>query len=120
MSLGKARYVAPALFFIFVGFLAVSIILAVGNTLDPTTLPIMSIYFARTLGTDVLWVIAIGIPIIIVEYYLLAIPGAAVGLFLNRFFNAASYDMDIMNLGRELGGVRMIRRAMWPALFSVA
>jgi hypothetical protein len=60
------------------------------------------------------------LPILAVEYYLFAIPLASVFLFANRAVKAASYEMNIMNIGPVFGGRHMVRRAAAPALFSVA
>ena len=64
--------------------------------------------------------LGISLPILAVEYYLFAVPLASMFLFANRAVKAASYEMNIMNIGPVFGGRHMIRRAAAPALFSVA
>ncbi|MHA2379744.1 MAG: hypothetical protein ACXADS_10725 [Candidatus Thorarchaeota archaeon] len=41
-------------------------------------------------------------------------------LVITRAFKSASYEMNIMNIGADFGGIRMVRRAATPALFSVS
>ncbi|MBD3406302.1 MAG: hypothetical protein GF411_09350 [Candidatus Lokiarchaeota archaeon] len=59
------------------------------------------------------------IPIAIVLYLVVTIPLSAVYILGNRIAKATAYDMNIMSIGNEFGGVRMIRRAFVPALFCI-
>ncbi|MHA1927680.1 MAG: hypothetical protein ACTSV2_03760 [Candidatus Thorarchaeota archaeon] len=117
MSASKKRYIAPVIFFIVIGGFALKLILdAIAGLGDSTVMNIPG--FTMTDAITVLLVASI--PILIAEYYLLAIPIAALFLVANRTIKAASYEMNIMNIGKEFDGKYMIRRAAVPALFSVA
>ncbi len=117
MANGKARYVLPALFCLVIGGSAVQIILLVTSSIPPgETLGT----FSMPVSTFIVVLLGVSLPILFVEYLLLATPIAAAFLFVNRAVKAASYDMDIMNIGPVFGGRHMIRRAAAPALFSVA
>jgi len=72
------------------------------------------------LSTDIAYIMAIALPILVIEYLLLAVPIAVVILFITKIVKSTRYEMNIMNIGREFGGVQMVRRAAAPALFSVA
>jgi hypothetical protein len=65
-------------------------------------------FIPGTLYTDILVVIAA------------AIPMAALYLLGHKIIKAAAFDTDIMHLGPNFGGIRMLRRAALPALFSVS
>jgi hypothetical protein len=65
-------------------------------------------------------VLVLAVPILLVEYRILAAPGAAAFLYVSKVWKAASYEMNIMNIGKEFGSARLIRRAAPPALFSAA
>lgn len=77
-------------------------------------------FIEGTLFTDVAIVLAMAIPILFIVYIILGIPFAALYLFGNRLLKAASYDLRIEKLGKNFGGIRIIRRAVAPALFSVS
>ena len=117
MSASKTRYITPAMFFIIIGGTAAFIIYLVTSQAPPTT--IMNIPDIR-ISTVILMVLAASIPILFLEYYLLAVPIAFIFLFGNRILKAASYEMNIMNIGRKFSGRHMIRRTAAPALFAVA
>lgn len=117
MSASKKRYIAPVLFFIVVGGFAIRLILdSITGLGDSNVMNIPGF----TMEDAITVLLIASIPILIVEYYLLAIPIAALFLVANRTIKAASYEMNIMNIGKEFNGRYMLRRAFVPALFSVA
>lgn len=118
MAASKLRYFSPALFFILIGGVAGFIIWEQTGILTETT-DVMSI-LGFDLQTFIMILLVVSIPILFLEYRLLAVPIAAGFLFINRVIKAASYEMNIMNIGREFSGRHMVRRAAAPALFSVA
>ncbi|MHA1928159.1 MAG: hypothetical protein ACTSV2_06235 [Candidatus Thorarchaeota archaeon] len=77
-------------------------------------------FIEGTLFTDVAIVLALAIPILFIVYIILGIPFAALYLFGNRLMKASAYDLRIEKLGENFGGIRIIRRAVAPALFSVS
>jgi hypothetical protein len=56
----------------------------------------------------------------VLEYFIVAIPMAALMLVIHRLIKAAAFDTDIMHIGTNFGAVRILRRAALPALFSVS
>jgi len=117
MAKSKTRFFLPLLFYIVIGGTAASIIYLATSQNPPT-----DVMGFEAIPTQNLIMIILGasIPILLLEYYIFAIPLAAGFLFINRIMRAASYEMNIMNIGREFSGRHMIRRAAAPALFSVA
>jgi hypothetical protein len=65
-------------------------------------------------------VLILAVPILLAEYRILAVPAASAFLYISKVWKAASYEMNIMNIGKEFGSARLIRRAAPPALFSAA
>ena len=115
----KTRYVTPFLLFAVGWYIAYELITRVTEGMPPTGF--LSPFMATPdLGTDLAVIMAIGIPILAIEYLLLAVPGAAAILFITRIYKAPSYEMNVMNIGREFGTVKMIKRSVAPALFSLA
>ena len=67
------------------------------------------------------WIILIAIvPVIFIEYLVLALPLAAVFMALNKVLKASAYEQNIMKLGDKFGLDRILRRAAVPALFAVS
>lgn len=118
MTDSKKRYIAPAFFFILIGGLTLWIIDGVMTGVAPTET--MGTFIGIPVRNLISILIVAAIPILFVEYYLLAVPVAAGFIFINRTVKAASYEMNIMNIGKEFRGRHMVRRAVAPALFSVA
>jgi hypothetical protein len=116
--MGKARFVIPVFMFVVGTMVALQLITTVtmgvpATVLFPETL-------SPTLSTDIAFIMIIALPILFLEYVLLAVPVSVVILFITKIIKSTRYDMNIMNIGREFGGVQMVRRAAAPALFSVA
>ncbi|MFW9908549.1 MAG: hypothetical protein ACFFEF_08230 [Candidatus Thorarchaeota archaeon] len=117
MSVSKIRYFTPALFFVVIGGAAAFIIYLSTSHSPPvdflslTGIPMQNL---------IMIILGASIPVLILEYLIFAIPLAGGFLFINRVIKAASYEMNIMNIGREFSGRHMIRRTAAPALFSVA
>lgn len=77
-------------------------------------------WIAGSLYTDILVILGIAIPVIAIEYFIIALPLAALFLLGSRLIKSATYNFSIMAIGNEFGGYRMIRRSVAPALFSVS
>lgn len=113
----KGRYFLPSLFCLVVGGLALQVIIIATSPLPPGS---VATVMGMPTQTFIFVLLGISLPILAVEYYLFAVPVASLFLFVNRAVKAASYEMNIMNIGPMFGGRHMIRRAAAPALFSVA
>ncbi len=56
----------------------------------------------------------------IIVYLILGVPIATIIMIGIRIIRATAYDIDIAQIGNRFGGMRMVRRATVPAIFSVA
>lgn len=115
--MGRSRYFFPTIFAL-VG-IAATIFSIYWVTKD---FPFLSFipFLEGTLYTDILIVLGIAIPVIVLEYFIVAIPMAALMLFFHKLIKAAAFDTDIMHIGTNFGSIRILRRATLPALFSVS
>ncbi|MHA1862349.1 MAG: hypothetical protein ACTSWA_01170 [Candidatus Thorarchaeota archaeon] len=122
--MGKARFVTPFFMFIVGTFVALQLIATITANVGPTQLfngtMINDEPLSPTLGTDIAGIMIIALPILFLEYVLLAVPVAVVILLITKIVKSNRYNMNIMNIGREFGGTQIMRRAAAPALFSVA
>lgn len=69
---------------------------------------------------DVMWLLTYIVPIMLVEYLILVVPGAFILLVVVKLIRMRKYDLSIIELGENFGATQMIRRAFVPALFSLA
>ncbi|MGY5878966.1 MAG: hypothetical protein RTV31_01890 [Candidatus Thorarchaeota archaeon] len=116
--MGKARFGIPLFMFIAGTLVAIELITRVTTDVTPTQL--FPETLSPTLGSDIATIMVIALPILFLEYALLAVPIAVVILFITKIVKSTRYEMNIMNIGREFGATQMVRRAAAPALFSVA
>ncbi|MHA1666603.1 MAG: hypothetical protein ACTSW7_04460 [Candidatus Thorarchaeota archaeon] len=116
--MGKARFLLPL--FMFIGGTIVALQLITTVTTNVPSTHLFPETMSTTLGSDIATIMAIAIPIIVIEYMLFAVPVAVVILLITKLVKSARYEMNIMDIGREFGGTQIIRRAAAPALFSVA
>ena len=115
--MGRSRFFIPVLFAI--GGIAITILAIYQATFHLPSTSFFS-FIEGSLYADVVFILGAAIPIIILEYFIIAIPLAILFLIGNSFIKAAAYETNIMNIGESFGGIRMIRRAAAPALFSVS
>ncbi|MHA1959014.1 MAG: hypothetical protein ACW99U_02205 [Candidatus Thorarchaeota archaeon] len=73
-----------------------------------------------SLWTDIVFVLGVAIPILVIEFFIIAIPLALLFVFAHRVIKAPAYDLSIIDIGSKFGGFRIIRRAAAPALFSIS
>jgi len=116
--MGKARFLLP--FFMFIAGTLVAIQLITTVTTNVPSTHLFPETMSTTLGTDIATVMAIAIPILVIEYMLFTVPIAVIILLITKVVKSARYEMNIMDIGREFGGSQIVRRAAAPALFSVA
>jgi hypothetical protein len=117
MSLSRKRYGLPLLFFLAGVWISIELIREATRRAQIVDL------FTPMQGnatSDITFLVIIAIPILLLVYFLFAIPGSAVILSFTKAIKSRSYDMDVMNVGRQFGGSQMVRRAVSPALFSLA
>lgn len=115
--MGKARFIFPFLF--AAGGIAAALYIFYQVT---ALLPSFEFvpFIAGTLFTDITIILGIAIPVILIEYFIVAIPLAALFLLGSRMIKSTTYNFSIMDIGEDFGGYRMIRRSVAPALFSVS
>ncbi len=77
-------------------------------------------FIEGSLFTDILVILGVAIPVIVIEYFIIAIPLAALFLLGSRMIKSATYNFSIMDIGQDFGGYRMLRRSVAPALFSIS
>lgn len=115
--MGKARFVFPFLFAaggIAFGLFAMYRVTSLAPSFE------FFPWIAGDLFTDILIILGIAIPVIAVEYFIIALPLAALFLLGSRLVKSATYNFSIMDIGTEFGGYRMLRRSVAPALFSLS
>lgn len=115
--MGRSRFFIPIIFAI--GGIATAIYAIYRVTIGQTTIDFIP-FIQGSLYTDIIFVLGAAIPIIALEYFIIAIPLAVIFLIGNSFIKAAAYETNIMKIGTEFSGARMVRRAAAPALFSVS
>jgi len=120
--MGARRFVTPVLMFALGMIVTIQLILTItegmpsiglSSTLFPDSL-------SPNLGTDIITIMIIALPILFIEYYLFAVPIAVVLLVATKLIKSTRYELNIMNIGRAFGGAQLVRRAAAPALFAVA
>ena len=77
-------------------------------------------FIEGSLFTDITIILGIAIPVIALEYFIIAFPLAALFLLGSRMMKSTTYNFSIMDIGDDFGGYRMIRRSVAPALFSIS
>jgi hypothetical protein len=115
--MGKARFVFPFLFAaggIALGLFAMYRVTSLAPSFE------FFPWIAGNLFTDILIILGIAIPVIAIEYFIIALPLAALFLLGSRLVKSATYNFSIMDIGTEFGGYRMLRRSVAPALFSLS
>ncbi len=115
--MGKARFIFPFLF--SAGGIAAALYIMYQVT---TIVPSFEFFpfIEGSLFTDILVILGIAIPVIAIEYFIIALPLAALFLLGSRMIKSATYNFSIMDIGKDFGGYRMLRRSVAPALFSVS
>jgi hypothetical protein len=113
----RIRYLLPVFLFLLGAWFTWDMITEVTDVVRPVAiLPVMSTLWR----VDVTFFLFIAIPVYLLEYAIIAVPAAALLLLYASIIRSTSYEMNIMNIGTEFGGVRMVRRAVAPALFSLS
>ncbi len=115
--MGKARFVFPFLF--SAGGIAAALYIIYRVT---TIVPSFEFFpfIEGSLFTDIIVILGIAIPVIVIEYFIIALPLAALFLLGSRMIKSATYNFSIMDIGQDFGGYRMLRRSVAPALFSIS
>ena len=117
MANSKVRYLLPTFLFILGAWFTIDMIIDLTEVVTPR---VAMEFMQIPIRFDITFIMMIAVPAFLIEYAIIAIPGAALLLIYASVVRAASYEINIMNIGTNFGGVRMIRRAVAPALFSLS
>jgi len=115
--MGKVRFVFPFLFAI--GGISAALYIFYQVTAWLPSFEFVP-FIAGTLFTDITIILGVAIPVILIEYFIVALPLAALFLLGSRMIKSTTYNFSIMDIGKDFGGYRMLRRSVAPALFSVS
>ncbi len=122
MNEGKLRLAVPAILAatgICLTFLLATTLASYIIRVHPDADLVPAIASERMTG-DV-WTILVAIlPIILIEYMVLALPLTVFFIALNKVLKASAYEQNIMKLGDRFGVDRILRRAAIPALFAIS
>ncbi|MFW9807210.1 MAG: hypothetical protein ACFFFK_10830 [Candidatus Thorarchaeota archaeon] len=115
--MGKLRFFVPFLF--SAGGIAAALYIMYQVT---TIVPSFEFFpfIEGSLFTDIVIILGIAIPVIAIEYFVIALPLAALFLIGSRLVKSTTYNFSIMDIGQDFGGYRMLRRSVAPALFSIS
>ena len=115
--MGKARFIFPFLF--SAGGISFGLFVMYRVTSLAPSFEFFP-WIAGSLFTDILLILGIAIPVIAIEYFIIALPLSALFLLGSRLIKSATYNFSIMDIGTDFSGYRMIRRSVAPALFSLS
>lgn len=115
------RFLLPILFAALGFILASEIVLIMATTVHAFS-PTYDLigWWPGNVESDVAFLLGLSSLAGIIVFIILGIPIAAIILAGTRLIKVTSYEIDIAQIGRKFGGIRMIRRAAIPALFAVA
>ncbi|MFX1482291.1 MAG: hypothetical protein ACFFCP_03790 [Promethearchaeota archaeon] len=115
--MGKARFVFPFLFAVGgIGFGLFAMYRVTSLAPSFEFFP----WIAGSLFTDIVIILGIAVPVIAIEYFIIAMPLAALFLIGSRVVKSAGHNFSIMAIGTDFGSYRMLRRSVAPALFSLS
>ena len=122
MNEGNLRLVVPAI----LAAIGICLTLLLANTLagniirvDPGA-DLIPVIVREGMAGDVWTILVVIIPVIFIEYMVLALPLAAVFMVLNKVLKASAYEQNVVKLGDRFGANRILRRAAVPALFAIS
>jgi hypothetical protein len=116
---GKSRFILPVVFIILGVAVAVYAVLRIMGTIGgPLAAHDLVGPIEGGFTLDIVGVMALAMPLYLIEFLLLAIPFAAIMIFLNRLYRAKSYTQSVMAVGGRFGATRIIRRALLPSIFA--
>ncbi len=122
MNEGKLRFIVPAI----LAATGIYLTLLLANTLAGyivRTYPEADLTRAiahESMAGDVWTILVAIVPVIFIEYVVLALPLTAVFMALNKVLKASAYEQNIVKLGDRFGIDRILRRAAVPALFAIS
>lgn len=73
-----------------------------------------------SLSFDINFLLMILIPLFLLEFLILTLPFAFFMLLAVKVFRLATYNIDVMRIGHGFDWLRMVKRAVVPALFALS
>ena len=73
-----------------------------------------------TLAPDINFLLVVLLPFFFIEFLILSIPIAFFMLLIARVFRVATYNIDVMRIGQGFDWIRIMKRAVVPALFALS
>ncbi|MFX1579380.1 MAG: hypothetical protein ACFFBJ_06995, partial [Promethearchaeota archaeon] len=117
------RFIIPAVFSIFgmiITFWATYVLALRVVVFEPSySVDLVSVVDGR-LRPDIIFLVMALIPIFFIEFLLITLPIAFFMLIIARAFRVATYDIDVMRIGQGFDWIRMMKRAVIPALFALS
>ncbi|MHA2118752.1 MAG: hypothetical protein ACW98J_07520, partial [Candidatus Thorarchaeota archaeon] len=102
----RIRYLLPIFLFILGVWFTIDMIIELTGAVTPRT----AFQFMQfPIRFDITFIMIIAVPALLIEYALIAVPGAAVLLIYASVIRSAPYEINIMNIGTQFGGIRMVR-----------
>ena len=73
-----------------------------------------------SIGLDVNFILLVLFPVLLVEFLILTIPIGFFMLLGAKIFRLATYNIDVMSIGKGFDWVRIMKRSVIPALFALS
>ncbi len=118
---GKNRFILPIAFIIAGVAIALYAVLRIMGTIGgPLSAFDLVPVFDGRFSADLITIMAIVLPIYVIEFILLSVPVAAIMILLNKLYRAKSYTQSVIPVGDRFGASRIIRRALLPSVFALS
>jgi len=73
-----------------------------------------------TVALDIRFLLMVLIPLFLIEFLILSLPIAFFMLLIAKMFRITTYDIDVMRIGKGFDWIRIMKRAVVPALFALS
>jgi hypothetical protein len=121
MSEGKGRFILPTAFTIVgVAIAAYAVLRIMGTIGGPLAAHDLVGPIEGGFTLDIISVMALVMPVYLLEFILLSVPFAAIMILLNKLYRAKSYTQSVIAVGDRFGATRIIRRALLPSVFALS
>lgn len=121
MAEGKGKFI-PAIIFIIAG--VATAIYAVYRIMGMIGGPLASHDLVGPIPggftIDLIGVIVLMLPVYVIEFIILSLPFGGLMILMNKLYRAKSYTQSVVAVGDRFGAMRIIRRALMPALFGLS
>ncbi|MHA2193731.1 MAG: hypothetical protein ACXAAR_09930 [Candidatus Thorarchaeota archaeon] len=121
MSEGRSRFI-PAVVFMIAGIAiaAFAVFRIIGGIGGPLAAHDLVGPIPGGFTIDVIGVMGLMLPVYILEFFILSLPFGGLMILMNKLYRAKSYTQSVVAVGSRFGAMRIIRRALMPALFGLS